>query len=60
MLVLRPKGRGNWSPVTLQISDHTTLPRLMFNSGHGAPLLVRVGSTIHIGGVMFRVCEVRP
>lgn len=60
MLILRPKGRGNWSPVQLQVNDQNTLPRLMFDSGRGAPLLVRVGATIPIGGVLFRVCEVRP
>lgn len=49
MLVLRPKGRGNWSPLQLSVTGRRV-----------SPLLVRVGQTITLGGVVFRICEVKP
>ena len=47
-LILRPKGRGNWS--TLQVT---------VTGQRASPLLVRKGHTITLGGVVFRICEVR-
>ena len=49
MLLLKPKGRGNWRTSTLRIEG-----------AHQLPLLVAVGQTITIGGVVFRICGVRP
>lgn len=46
-LILRPKGRGNWTPTRVQI-----------DGGHTLPLLFRVGQLLPMGGVMFRICEV--
>lgn len=47
MLTLKPKGRGNWKSSTLRIEG-----------AHQLPLLVVVGQTITIGGVVFRICGV--
>ena len=49
MLILKPKGRGNWRTSTM-----------VLNGAHQLPMLVTVGQTITIGGVVFRICEVRP
>ena len=49
MVVLKPKGRGNWKTSTMHIEG-----------AHQLPMLVAVGQTITIGGVVFRICEVRP
>jgi hypothetical protein len=49
MLILKPKGRGNWRTSTLHIEG-----------AHQLPLMVEVGQVITIGGVVFRICEVRP
>lgn len=46
-LILRPIGRGNWRTTRMQIEG-----------GHALPLLFRVGQTLPIGGVVFRICEV--
>lgn len=48
-LILKPPGRGNWTPLVI---DYTG-PRLL-------PLVVHVGMTIVLAGVTFRVVEVRP
>lgn len=47
-LVLRPIGRGRWRPVVLKV-----------DGDRAAPLLVRVGDRLPLGGVVFRVSEVR-
>lgn len=47
MLTLKPVGRGNWAPVTAQVSGR-----------HVAPLTVRVGDRLVLGGVTFMVCGV--
>ena len=47
MVTLQPVGRGNWTPVTLTVEGR-----------HAAPLTVRVGDRLVLGGVMFRVCGV--
>lgn len=49
MLILKPKGRGNWRTLVLQVSGH-----------HLPGLTVRPGDVVPLGGVLFRVCEVRP
>ncbi len=49
MLILKPRGRGNWRTSTLRIEG-----------AHQLPLMVAVGQLITIGGVVFRICEVRP
>lgn len=49
MLLLKPKGRGNWATATMAIE-----------SARLAPLLVRVGATFELGGVLWRVCKVLP
>jgi len=48
-VILKPAGRGNWTPTTLRLEGH-----------HHLPLLVRVGTRLELGGVVFRICEVRP
>lgn len=47
-VVLKPCGRGNWSIVTLSVSGRRI-----------APLLVKPGDRLPIGGVLFRVIEVQ-
>lgn len=48
-LLLRPRGRGAWSIVTMTLVGR-----------RADPLLVQRGHLIAIAGVMFRVVEVRP
>jgi hypothetical protein len=47
-VVLRPLGRGNWTPCTLYIEGDRI-----------GPLLVRVGMRWEIAGVVFRISEIR-
>jgi hypothetical protein len=49
MLVLKPIGRGKWRPMPIEI-DVRRVP----------PLFVSIGQRITIGGVVFRVAEIRP
>lgn len=49
MLTLKPRGRGNWSPLYLRVTG-----------AHLPFLTVRPGEFVVLGGVVFRVCEVRP
>ncbi len=49
MLILKPRGRGNWSVLTVEIDGE-----------RASPLLIRVGQLITLGDVVFRICEVRP
>lgn len=48
-VILKPSGRGNWAPVTMQIDGR-----------HVTPLSVRVSQLVPIGGIVFRVCQVLP
>lgn len=48
MLVLKPKGRGRWAPVTVRIEGK-----------RAAPLLVKAGELFRLGGIEWRVCEVK-
>lgn len=47
-LILKPIGRGNWTTITMVVEGD-----------RASPLLVKVGDTFQIGGVTFRVTEVR-
>lgn len=49
MLVLKPRGRGNWHALTLAVEG-----------AHLPWLTVRVGDFVPLGGVVFRVCRVLP
>lgn len=49
MLVLRPPGRGNWSPVRIIIDETRNAPK---------PLLFRKGERVTLGGIVFRVVRV--
>lgn len=48
-LVLKPVGRGRWRPMVVPV-DERRIP----------PMMVARGQRITIGGVVFRVAEVRP
>ena len=48
MIVLKPKGRGNWTSVLMSL-----------DGARVSPLLIRVGQTFTLGGVVWRICEVR-
>ncbi len=47
MLILKPKGRGNWACVDVTISGRRALP-----------LLFQVGQTFTMGGVVWRICRI--
>ena len=49
MLLLRPIGRGNWTPLIVAIEGK-----------RAAPMLVRRGDRLPIGGVVYRVAKVLP
>jgi hypothetical protein len=49
MLTLKPRGRGNWKPLYLQVSG-----------AHLPGLTVRPGHLVTLGGVVFRTCSVLP
>jgi hypothetical protein len=49
MLVLKPKGRGNWAQITLAIEGK-----------RASPLLIRAGQLLTLGGIVFRICRVLP
>lgn len=49
MVTIKPAGRGNWTPVVLAIEG----PRV-------DPLLVRVGQTFTLAGIVWRICKVMP
>lgn len=46
-LILRPAGRGNWAVITMIVEGD-----------RASPLLIKIGDTIEIGGITFRVTEV--
>lgn len=48
-LILKPRGRGNWRSVLVTVTG-----------AHVLPMLVRAGQTFSLGGVTFRICEVKP
>jgi hypothetical protein len=49
MLVLRPKGRGNWAPVFVSLEDQRI-----------SSLLIRRGQEITLGGIVWRIAKVMP
>ena len=49
MLILRPKGRGNWTPITMAIEG-----------ARAAPLLVKVGALVTLGGITWRIARILP
>lgn len=51
MLLLRPPGRGNWTPIVLAITESKHSP---------LPLEVFVGQRLTIAGRVFRVAKVLP
>jgi hypothetical protein len=46
-LTLRPRGRGNWSPVTLVMSGR-----------RAQSLFIQCGQTLFLGGVVWRIVKV--
>lgn len=50
-LILRPPGRGNWSPITVTFEGARAQALALF---------VRPGLFMTIGPDLFRICEVRP
>lgn len=48
ILMCRPKGRGNWAPIVLAIEGK-----------RANPLLIRVGQTLSLGGITFRICSIQ-
>lgn len=48
-LILRPRGRGNWTTLVLRVEGD-----------RAAPILVRRGQLIPLGGVTYRIVEVKP
>lgn len=49
MIILRPVGRGNWSPLIVAIEGK-----------RAAPMLVRRGQMVPLGGVVYRISKVLP
>lgn len=49
MLTLKPKGKGNWHPLYLQVSG-----------AHLPFLTVKPGDVVVLGGAVFRVCRIDP
>lgn len=45
-IVLKPKGRGNWSSMTMQLA------------GERGGLLIRAGQLLTLGGVVWRIVSV--
>ena len=56
ILVCKPKGRGNWAPIKIEINDQAP--------GHGSsrvtPLLFHIGQMFALGGVVLRVHLIYP
>lgn len=50
MLIVKPKGRGNWRSVVIAIEQSKRVP----------PLLIRAGQLLPLGGVVFRIAKVLP
>jgi hypothetical protein len=46
-LTLKPRARGNWSPITLTVTGQRALP-----------LLFQRGQTLTLGGLVWRICKV--
>jgi hypothetical protein len=48
MLILKPEGRGNWAPLHVTVSG-----------SRAQPLLHLKGERIRMGGITYRVCDVK-
>jgi hypothetical protein len=48
-LILRPPGRGNWAALTITV-----------NGKRAAPMLIRAGQRMMLGGMVFRIAKVLP
>lgn len=48
-LILKPKGRGNWTPLVVTIQGE-----------RATPLLINRGQTLQLGGVTYRIHKVPP
>ena len=49
MLILKPKGRGNWASVTLHV-----------DGARVTPLSIVAGQLLTLGGIVWRICKVSP
>ena len=49
MLILRPQGRGNWTPLVVAVEGL-----------RAAPLLIKVGQLVPLGGIVWRISKVLP
>lgn len=49
MVIVVPKGRGRWRKTVIEIDDR-----------RAQPLLIRPGQVFELGGVRWRIVEVRP
>lgn len=47
-IILRPVGRGNWKPLTITVEGR-----------RASPILVSKNDRLQLGGITFRVVEVR-
>lgn len=59
MLILKPCGRGNWSPLRVTFEGKHAASLGLMLAGLDS-LGLRVGQVLQLGGVRWRVCEVRP
>lgn len=66
ILVLRPRGRGNWRPLVLTVKGFPRVQGFLFRGHPGAESidadrqLVRAGDTWTIDGRDWRVAQVKP
>jgi len=49
MLILRPPGRGNWTPLVIAVEGK-----------RAAPMLVKPGQKLTLGGIVWRISKVLP
>ena len=49
ILIVKPRGRGNWAAISMAIEGR-----------HLSPLMLRIGQCFDLGGVTWRICEVMP
>ncbi len=47
-IIVKPAGRGQWDTLTMEITG-----------SRAQPFTVQVGDTFMLGGILWRVCEVR-
>jgi hypothetical protein len=51
-LILKPKGRGNWRPMTMRLEGFPWADCMWFAGN------IHVGATITVGLITFRICKV--